>query len=516
MRMAARALLRAISLTGMCVALSAHVGSPDAWYEGNAGPYKITVQVQLAGVVPGVAQIFVRVPGERVDRVTVLANKFDATGGAPPPEIAEVDQRDSSLHVGKLWLMTGGSNSITVEVTGPKGSGKAIVPVVNVALRRLAFDPKMGIGLSAVGLFLVIGLITIIGAAVRESTLPPGEAPPQNNRSRARVAMAGTGIVIGLLLFGGWKWWNSDDSRFSRIIYKPFAAKAEIQPNAGGEAIAFRIEDSTWIHRRDPAWLSNHGAQTWTPLILDHGKLMHLFLVKEDMSAFAHLHPITVDSVLFERQLSSVSLPPGRYRVFADIVHESGYTQTMVTTLDQRSIGSGPSAWTNEDESGLVGSPARGATTASLSDGSTLRRLNASSPVIAGREAGLRFEVLDPDGHPALLEPFLGMAGHAVVVKDDGSVFIHLHPSGTVSMASQMAFQMRQPGDTIAGRLAKRLLTAESAGMSNTSPTGNTVEFPYAFPKPGNYTVWVQVKRNGKVLTGAFLFTVVSGVKSAD
>jgi hypothetical protein len=98
----------------------------------------------------------------------------------------------------------------------------------------------------------------------------------------------------------------------------------------------------------------------------------------------------------------------------------------------------------------------------------------------------------------------MGMAGHAVVERNDGSVFVHLHPMGTISMASQMAFAMRQPGDTVKGQLGKRIEQAEMAAMTHSAVASNTVSFPYAFPKAGDYRVWVQIKRGGRVLTGAY------------
>ena len=35
-------------------------------------------------------------------------------------------------------------------------------------------------------------------------------------------------------------------------------------------------------------------------------------------------------------------------------------------------------------------------------------------------------------------------------------------------------------------------------------PEHSVVTFPYSFPTPGNYRIWIQMKRNGKILNSAF------------
>jgi hypothetical protein len=111
------------------------------------------------------------------------------------------------------------------------------------------------------------------------------------------------------------------------------------------------------------------------------------------------------------------------------------------------------------------------------------------------------------------------MAAHAVVIRDDESVFIHLHPMGTVSTAAQQIFAARDRGDTTArGRLRAGALDAGGMGMHGadsvlhvTAPAVNrgpalsgVLSFPYEFPRPGRYRIWVQVKPHGRVLTGTF------------
>jgi hypothetical protein len=446
---------RATFLALAALVCSAHVGSPDVWYEGNAGPYPVLVVVKLPGVIPGVAEVTVHVTGA-VDRVTLFVNRFDARTAAPPPDNATRASGDSSTFLGRLWVMAGGSNSVTVGVYGPKGSGTAVVPVVAVSTRRLPLYRWLGVILGAIGIFLFVGAVSIGGAAVREATLDPGQVPDAAHRRRARLAMAGTGVLVAVMLFGGWTWWNNTDAEFRRLMYRPLEVQASV---ASPGQLRFAITDSDWTLRHDTVLLNPTQRPQWSAMIPDHGKLMHLFLVEDSGNGFAHLHPLTADTDQFHTALPP--LPPGRYHVFADIVHASGFDQTLVTTVEMPSV-AGNWAPSDSDDAWSTSASAR------------------TDTVKVGQSAGLKYV-------SSALQPYMGMAGHAVVVRDDDSVFIHLHPMGTISTASQQAV---------------------GGSPMQMSTFGDTVSFPYAFPKPGRYRVWVQVKRGGRILTVPF--TVVA------
>ena len=110
---------------------------------------------------------------------------------------------------------------------------------------------------------------------------------------------------------------------------------------------------------------------------------------------------------------------------------------------------------------------------------------------ISAKEVNLyAFTIVGPDGKPVSdLEPYMGMGGHAEFVKQDGSVFAHIHPQQVVSMAS---VAIASPSEMMA--------------MHQTD-IGSTVSFPYGVPTPGRYRIFVQLKRAGKVETGAFDLT---------
>src|SRR6185436_11995804 len=159
----------------------AHVGSPDTYFSGQAGPYPIRVIVRLPGVIPGRAQISVRVPGAApgaVRRVDVRVAQWSVgIEGAPPAKTAAPVAGDPELYATEVWFMAPTSYRLFVTVNGADGTGTAIVPTVALATAEKTMTRGLGVILLALSAFLAIGLLTIVGCAVRESGLPPGVVP---------------------------------------------------------------------------------------------------------------------------------------------------------------------------------------------------------------------------------------------------------------------------------------------------------------------------------------------------
>ena len=471
-----RRLLATLGLAVGIFVLSGHVGSPNVILDGEAGPYPVRVIVRPPEVIPGQAEITVRALGEGVTAVSVRPVRWDlGVRGAPRPDPAAPVAGEAGLWSARLWLMDFGSYSVHVTVAGARGEGTLIVPVPAVATRVASMPAKLAIPLVGLGLFLTVGLLTLVGAAVREAVLPPGVEPDAPRRRRAWIARAVALPLFALFLFGGSLWWDAEDAMYGRHLYR--APEAEATVTADGR-LTLGVEG--W---RGEGWSDA------SPILPDHGKLMHLFLVRQPgLDVFAHLHPARADSLAFATPLPP--LPPGEYRVYGDVLHESGFQTTLTDTV-RIPAGAGASTL-DPDDSWLVGG-----------GDASITLLSPTAPLRAGEATTLRFRVADASGAPARLEPYMGMLAHAAVTRDDGSVFVHLHPGGTVSATAQARFAQIASGDTARDATGK-LLTPAHASHAPPAPDGGIVEIPYEFPSAGSYRLWVQVKQDGRVLTRAF------------
>jgi hypothetical protein len=467
---------RVMLVLALWFALSAHVGSPDVWYSGQAGPYAVRVMIRPPQVVPGMADVVIRVSGG-ANQVTVAPARSD-TGdeGQPPPDVAVRDEENRERFTAKLWLMARGAYRIVIRVNGTPGEASLVIPVNAMATTRLPMSSATTAILLAIAVFLFAGLVSIVGAAVRESVLAPGERVTPERKHRARMVMGVGALVMLLVLFGGGRWWSAVDSWHRARLDRQWSVSTTVDQNA---RLQFWITDSIWRGRAIPR-REGYRYQT-APIIPDHGKLMHMFLVRDDQQAFAHIHPTSHNQVRFMTQLPP--LPPGNYRVYADIVHETGFAHTLTDTVQivepatlNRTTDADDTSWQAGDSSHVE-----------------LRWIGTDTAKV-NQEVEFGVEAVDPNGRPVQLEPYMGMGGHAVVERRDGNVFVHLHPLGTISMAAQHA--------------VVETSRAAPTAHSLRSPIGNRVTFPYAFPQPGRYRVWIQVRTTLAVMTNAFDVTV--------
>ena len=484
-RLAGLSLAFAVAIIG-----SAHIGSPNVFFEGNAGAYPVRVIVRPPEVVPGLAEVIVRVNSPDVKRVEIQP-VFWRVGvrGAPAGDEMHLVSGEKQTYTGQLWLMAYGAYSVYVTVDGARGPGTAIVPVNSLATGRLPLSRGLGAILLVLGLLLFGGLVTIIRAASGESLIAPGEQLEPARRRRANIRALVFAPLLAIVLFGGAKWWSAEDSAYRRNMYGSPAADASFDVTEGHRALRLAVHDTAAFN------------SIYSPIVPDHGKMMHLFLVSEPgMEHFAHLHPSQPESLLFVTEVPS--LPAGKYRLFGDISMENGLSISVTNTLTLPEA-KGSVAPADSDDVVITASVGtRIAPGAKQTVGGYTIAWNGDSALAAGRPVDLEFTIRDAGGALASLDPYLGMAGHAVVIRDDGSVFIHLHPMGTVSMVGQAVFQARDRGDTTTrGRVRTDALPAMP--MTGMHMSGE-IAFPYEFPKPGRYRIWVQVKPTGKVLTGVF------------
>ncbi len=196
-----------------------------------------------------------------------------------------------------------------------------------------------------------------------------------------------------------------------------------------------------------------------TDFDVQHERLMHLFIVSQDLADFAHEHPAPAGPGLF--RLTYRFPRPGRYRIFADVAPKDAGSQILSAPIV---VGEGTAV------------PAAAATRSSTT------RAVLSPPdggLLRGRTVVVTATLTDEKGRPVGdLEPWLGALGHLLLVHQDGETFAHAHPDE------------RERGVGRDGR----------------------IPFLVRVPKPGPYKGWLQFQRKGRVETVEVSLTAVSSV----
>ena len=495
--------------TLLCASFAhAHVGNPDIYAEGQAGPYKLFVVVRPPLVIPGVADVEVRseTPGVQDIAITPIPLTGEASKHPPVPEAMKQSADDAAFFTGHLWIMATGSWQIRLAVNGATGNGVVSIPVPATAMGTLKMNIGLGVLLAGLGAFLFVSMIGIVGAAASQAKLAPGAPIPQANHRSGYIAMAICfALMVGAVILGR-AWWKAEALSYSQNIYKPLQMAATLHP---GNILDLKLHD--------PGWLSQRKLDDF---IQDHDHLMHLYVIRwPQMDIVAHLHPEPAGSGEF--RLALPSLPAGDYHLYADVVHASGFPETIVGQIKLPAISGRPLAGDDaEGTSAPIAPPANktqgapenhaSAQKFKLPDGYTMVWLNAGE-IAAKSPLDLQFALLDPQGKPAQdMALYMGMLGHAAFVKTDGAVFAHIHPTGTVSMA---AYMIANPDVSMPnmGSGMGQPMSAEKAPMPNMpgmtmAPTAlpNTVGFPYGFPSAGAYRIFVQMKHGQTIETGSF------------
>jgi hypothetical protein len=203
-----------------------------------------------------------------------------------------------------------------------------------------------------------------------------------------------------------------------------------------------------------------------------HDMPFHLFVVSQDLTYFAHLHPQQQADGRFTIQ--TMVPKAGSYIIYCDVFPVGGMPQVAHRSL----ITAGFDGDLFSAQAQLEADKILSKTLAGVRFELTL---NPAEPV-SGKPATLKYHLTDEKtGEPVKdLEPYLGAWGHTLILSEDASDYIHSHPTEMIP-----------------------------DGADRTKIFGGPdVSFDAFFPRPGRYRVWSQFQRQGKLITVAFTISV--------
>lgn len=187
-------------------------------------------------------------------------------------------------------------------------------------------------------------------------------------------------------------------------------------------------------------------------------KLLHLYVVRDDLGEFRHVHPELGDDGTWRGRVDLGGA--GRWRVVAEFIPE-GADRPVVLGTSLRVAGKWQAAVVP------VGDAA-----ATSDDGVVRIRLEGHGEV--GSNGLLRVAVTTPRGEPLQLGSYLGATAHLTGFAVGTGGFVHVHPLGAPEVKDD----------------------------------GTTLTFHTTFTEPGDYRMFVQVRVDGLLHQVAVTATV--------
>jgi hypothetical protein len=239
------------------------------------------------------------------------------------------------------------------------------------------------------------------------------------------------------------------DSHQGHTDHKENIAKVQVDWISNPHTVKVDQETEIFIDIKD---LSGKVIETFLAV---HEKEMHLLAIKKDLSVFQHLHPHYRGKGRF--QVKTTFTKAGEYKFYADFLPEGANQQLasheLVVTGSETKEEVVPDKLLKKEIDDL-----------------TIELILPKAK--ADEHISLIFTLNDKNGNPITeLEPYLGSAGHVVIVSEDMNEFLHVHPVD-----------------------------------ENTK--GPDVEYMTSFPRSGLYKIWGQFKYKQQLYTVPFVIEV--------
>ncbi|MFD7550437.1 hypothetical protein [Streptomyces sp. NPDC059816] len=221
--------------------------------------------------------------------------------------------------------------------------------------------------------------------------------------------------------------------------------------SAGVQTVTFRI--------------TGPDGQPVTAFTPEHGKELHLIVVRRDTTGFQHVHPVRDEKGTWS---VDVTLVPGDWRFFADI-HPAGHEGTLTLGIDASVAGQYDPQPLPEDTR-----------TAHIGDYS----VTLDGELEPGGASDLTLTV-NRNGQPVTdLQPYLSAYGHLVALRVGDLGYLHVHPEG-------------EPGD-------------------GTTEPGPEITFMATAPSGGTYRLYLDFQHGDVVRTAEFTVRTTTATHRPD